>query len=644
MTTTPRYLLLPKAGLDPELLDELLRHSGLQRAAGDEPPQGPHTRRWTTPHEPTPSTVEYCEDALLGQRQLYLSGPRAHELAQACAVRWACTAPDQAVQLAEGAQDPIERVATLAPLAVLLAERAGPSDRARAVLSARLGDPVAVVQRAALLVAAQVPGDAGTTLLRTALAVPALAAEAERLLSARLHAEAAALPGDPPALLARAEAALAAGDALTAGYLADRILADDALASAAYLVRARVHVARAEPWPAFLDVTAALAVGRRQGVRLQAMQELQTQLHQQLVAATTPPPAHIELRAVALLTTLLHLGRLHEAEEVATALLPLPGRPALFWLAIALSRRERGRSGRAIEALEAALAGKPDLFAARFLLGECRRDLGDGEGALREFAALAPPADGPERPPPPSLLDAYADELLGAQSPWRTREHAFVRVRLLRECGRPAEALALTAALIESDPAADALLAHGILLAELGRHDEALAALDRAAAALQPAERLLGDEDPLLTIELQRAAAYTALGQAAAARAAEQRALQLGGPDQPAAAGYAALRRAAQQALLGEALDSEDGDDVVLAALRSQLAALFAAALALLDTGGDATAGRALLLRSETELAALRPLAPAWMTRRAAVLREILDAVAGALGTTATATGDPPQP
>ena len=88
------------------------------------------------------------------------------------------------------------------------------------------------------------------------------------------------------------------------------------------------------------------------------------------------------------------------------------------------------------------------------------------------------------RPPRPTLLDAYADELLGAQAPWESAEHAFVRVQLLRQLDCPAEALAVTAQLIAREPpAADALLAHGILLGELGQPAAALATLDLFAAS-----------------------------------------------------------------------------------------------------------------------------------------------------------------
>ncbi|HRI50447.1 MAG TPA: hypothetical protein PLW65_09715, partial [Pseudomonadota bacterium] len=132
-----------------------------------------------------------------------------------------------------------------------------------------------------------------------------------------------------------------------------------------------------------------------------------------------------------------------------------------------------------------------------------------------------------------------------------------------------AEALAVTGELLRREPAAaDALLAHGILLLELGQPAAALAALDRGRAALRPAERLLSEPDPLGTLQLYRAIALQSVGQKDAAEVALRHALRLS-PERaaeaaadpqlaeltpaaqpPCPAGYAALRQLARTGLV----------------------------------------------------------------------------------------------
>jgi tetratricopeptide (TPR) repeat protein len=400
-----------------------------------------------------------------------------------------------------------------------------------------------------------------------------------------------------------------------------------------------------------LDVTTALAVARRQGVHLQAMQELQNSLRTQLLAAATPPSAAFELQAVAQLALLLRHGRQHEVEEIAETLLTLPGRAPLWWLTVGLARWDRGRPERAVEALQAALAGEPNLPAARFLLGQCHRALGDIEAALHDFALLDPVPG--ERPAQPSLLTAYADELLGTQAPWEAREFAFERVRLLREGGRLVEALAVITGLLRREPAAaDALLAQGILFAELQQPAAALLVLDQALAALRPEERLLADEDPLATVQAHRAVVLFALGDKEGAAAARSAAQRLGaepavppneqvsepGAHDNAAAAYAELRSIAQQTLLDHSVAALPADAapetgeaaVVRDALREQMAGLLFAALRALDTHADAAACRALIERAQRDFQALGQLAPALAA--APAVRQLVAATARVLG------------
>lgn len=595
----PGLLLLPRAGLAPERLDALLRECGLQRVA-DHRRGRAQQRRWSDEkgraRDPSCSVAEYIEDHTLCQRLLYLRGPRAQELARRCAENIACWSPQEALDEAAQAHTPPAKVATLAPLVPLAA---GPGDRApiraqvQAVLSARLADDVLAVRRGALLVLAQLAGAEGAELRAAVLADSQLDAEARSYLAAASlprdpgpaepsgtgDEEASGSAAAPEALHGWAEAALARGDLDAATRWLERALALEPLDSSAYLARARIGAAAGRMWSALIDVTTALAVARRQGLRLQAMQELQTALLAQLTAEPAPPTAASELHAVANLGTLLRAGRPREVEEVAELLLTLPGRAALWWLAIGLARRERGRAERASEAFTAALTSAPQLRAAHFLLGECRRELGDLEGARQAFAQLDPPAG--ERPPHPSLLDAYADELLGSQALWEAREHAFARVLLLRELGRPAEALAVTAELLRREPAAaDALLAHGVLLVELAQPAAALLVLDRGLIALRPAERLLSEPDPLGTLQLYRAIALRSVGQRDAAAAALRHALRLS-PERaaevaadpqlaeltpttglpPSPPGYAVLRRLARAGLADSqpTFDAESG-------------------------------------------------------------------------------------
>lgn len=689
----PAYLLLPRPGLGPEQLDARLRGCGLRRVVElRRSHTQPRLLRWSDAADASAaassSSVEYKEDHVLGQRQIYLSGPRAHELASLCAETWPCWSPAQALALSADAADPTTKVELLAPLAALIGDGAVALPEARAVLLGRLGDDTAAVRRAALLVCKRAAGAPGAALRAALLAEPQLDPVVRSELAAPSDPETpdaldagADGPGaaaEPAALVVQVEEAQRSGDVARAELLLGQVLAIEPLDGAAYWARAQLRAAAGQAWPALVDVTTALALGRRQGVRLQQMQQLQSTLRAQLTAAAEPPPASVELQAVAQVRWLLRLGRLHECEEVAELLVTLPGRPPLWWLAVGLARRERGRPAGAVAALEAALADHPRFAAARFLLGECRRELGDLEGARRDFARLDPQPD--ERPPRPSLLDAYADELLDAQAPWEGREHAFGRVQLLRELGCATEALAITTRLLQREaPAADALLAHGILLAELARPIEALAALDAGILALKPEERLLTEPDPLGTLQLHRAYALTALSRRAEAASALRSAGRLDPeraaavaielfPDAPLelpapAPGYASLRRLAQDELLQKGLAAfaaarpqpaapegtepvrpaaasqsaatgydPDAAEVIWAALRRQGAELLREALAALDAEADGAARRELLARARRGLAALWQLAPPEVMAHAAAVRAFVQETATALG------------
>lgn len=690
----PAYLLLPRAGFPPEKLDAELRRCGLVRTA-EEPRRGgqPRRLRWSDAADAACSEVEYREDHTLGQGLIYLFGPRAQELAGVCLQSGPCLSPPQALARAQAAGDPVSKIETLSPWAALLGGGAVTVAEARAVLSSRLRDAEPSVRRAALLVCLSVAGARGAE-LRAALQTDAqLAPVVRRALSAHAQADGAELAaevvaGEAAPASAKPQPAPAQRSAdSTQGERQESLpslsqiqaaLAQDPLASAAYWARARHGAAAGELWPALFDVTTALAVARRQGVYLKEMLELQTTLRQKLAQAPEPPPAAVELQAVRQLALLLHLGRFHEVEEIAELLLTLPGRPPLWWLAVGLSRRERGRSVPAVTALDAALETAPGFQAARFIRGQCQQDLGNLEGARQDFARLDPQPD--VRPPRPTLLDAYADELLGVQAPWESAEHAFARVQLLRQLDCPDEALAVTSRLIAREPpAADALLAHGILLGELARPAESLAALDRGLMALSPEERLCTEPDPLAILQLHRAYALCALDRRDEASAALRIALR-SSPERatavaaelfptspsapPPAAGYAVLRRLAQQDLLSSDSADDAADqappaattaqpehagatalpapaalgntpedvEVAVAAVRMQVAELLTAALAVLDDEKGADAARELLLRARRGLVALWPLLPPQVAARAASVPALLSTVATALG------------
>lgn len=674
----PAYLLLPRPGFAPEQLDAWLRGLGLLRIT-DQPRRRDQLRllRWRGAAGEAPPEVayevEYKEDHILGQRLLYLFGPRAPELAQNFVQRWPCWSPEQALALARAALDVVVQIETLAPVAALIADGAIAVADAQALLLQRLGDAAPVVRHAALLVCDRVAGPELRAALRGA---PQL----DQALHAKRGGSDAA-GTEPASDLASATTAelqpeAPQGDEPTAVVPLPQIneaLARDPLASSAYWARAEHSAAAGRTWPALIDVTTALAVARRQGVRLQEMQELQRSLRAELAAAAAPPTAGVELQAVAQLAQLLRLGRLHEVEEIAEFLLTLPGRPPLWWLAIGLARRERGRLTQATAALENALAAAPDFHAARFVLGECRCALGDLEGARQDFARLDPlPA---ERPPRPTLLDAYADELLGTQAPWQSPEHGLARAQLLRELGRPDEALAVTSAMLtQSSPPADVLLAHGVLLLDLAQPAEALITLERGRAALRPEERLFTEPDPLAILELHRGAALHALARpteaAVALRAAlrlcpelAERAAALTPAGFPAAvppltappAGYALLRHLAQHALpqadpawtpeptatpppLGAphqartaAIDPADAA-VAWTAVRGQAGELLVAALAALDAELDAAAAQTLLAQAQRGFAALALLLPPSVAAPAdALVQRLLRTTAQAL-------------
>jgi tetratricopeptide (TPR) repeat protein len=240
-----------------------------------------------------------------------------------------------------------------------------------------------------------------------------------------------------------------------------------------------------------------------------------------------------------------------------------------------------------------------------------------------------------------------------------------LRVRLLRGRGQLEEALVLTTGLLQREPtAADALLAHGILLLELWRPAEALAVLDRAVASLPPQERLLteAEDDPLAALQQHRAAALLALGRRAEARVALRATLRLS-PERAAAAdptlleelggappsppGYSMLRRLAQEHLLPEgpwslAPEPDPNDPapgVALTALRSQLGELLLLALSALDDEASLAACGELLLLSQRGLGALKPLLPQLFVAHAPTLRAILVGTAEALSRSDLADG-----
>lgn len=483
--------------------------------------------QWTGKTEGSaPTTLTYRQDQaelVPEQVSLLLEGPAAEQLAEALVGHFAFWTPTQLWQLAAqppGALAQAEQLQTLAALGTLWSEQLlaqptetrAPTSQMLELLAAGLSSGTPQVQRLAQAIKSRLQPQA------VSLTEAAEGVDVRRLLQL-------------------AEAARRAGDVARATALLDRGLAkspsiepeDHALYFARALARRSVGSRRL----ALLDVLMALALARRQGLRIAPMQALLTELRARVPQSSDDNTASPEeLRALALmLTRLLKQRSLHEAEEVAEALLSADGDAgvlALCGLGMGLARWLRGRLARAVEALTEAEQQKPALPQLRMARASVLRDLGDYAAALQTLLPLLERSSEAARHD--SQLEMHAQELLQAagEPGFFLRELRFEVARLQRLTDQPQAALESLNELLRTGPAAaDLHLARAVLLRQLGDSTAALSELARAEALLGPAERLLSDEDPLGTLQVHRAELLAGQGRQAEAVAALKHALTI---------------------------------------------------------------------------------------------------------------------
>lgn len=483
--------------------------------------------QWTGKTEGSaPTTLTYRQDhaELVPEHvSLLLEGPAAEQLAEALVGHFAFWTPTQLWQLAAqppGALTQAEQLQTLAALGTLWSEQ----------LLAQPPETRAPTSQMLELL------DAG--LLSGTPQVPRLAqAIKSRLQPQSVSLTEAAEGVDVRRLLQLAEAARRAGDVARATALLDRGLAkspsiepeDHGLYFARALARRSVGSRRL----ALLDVLMALALARRQGLRIAPMQALLIELRARAPQASEDNTASPEeLRALALmLTRLLKQRSLYEAEEVAEALLAVDGDAsvlALCGLGMGLARWLRGRLARALEALTEAEQKKPALPQLRMARASVLRDLGDYAAALQTLQPLLERSSEAARHD--LQLEMHAQELLqsAGEPGFFMRELRFEVARLQRLTDQPQAALESLDELLRTGPAAaDLHLARAVLLRQLGDSTAALSELARAEALLGPAERLLSDEDPLGTLQVHRAELLASQDRQAEAVAALKHALTI---------------------------------------------------------------------------------------------------------------------
>ena len=320
-------------------------------------------------------------------------------------------------------------------------------------------------------------------------------------------------PTEPPsvsALLAHAEQMLARGRPSDALPLLDRLAEQAPTEPQVYVLRAQASRQAGGLGAAFVDVRAALALARRQGIDLHPLQALSDAIKRQLVGAEEVPLLAVS-RATTILRRWLLDDRQRPAEELAESLLAYLGnyRPLLL-LAAGLSRLSRGRADLATADLEAAIEAMPTLWPAAYACGQALLQLGDRPGALRAFAHTAEQHHAAQA----GFVLSEAEDLLSAVPGlgFSPRSLAFERASLLHALDRSDEALLVLEGLLVREPeAADAHLSRAVLLFQRGRLDEALEALQFAESTLRPEDRSLELEDPLRRIQTLRMATLRSL-------------------------------------------------------------------------------------------------------------------------------------
>lgn len=287
--------------------------------------------------------VLYREDHILGQWLLLAWGPAEERLCHELALSLPIVSLAEAQEAAEAAVGIGEQVAALGPLVAQFVEGREVDERTFGLLAGWLSGPEPALRRATLLGAAYLYSPLVDELLEAALGDPSLRAEAQRQLDLRRElAQAESASPEPAAAVEHSE----------------------------LLSRAHTARDRGQLWAGLIYARAALALARREGVRLHELLALCAQLEGALAADSRSDdlgwdqgaePASLE--ALACLQVLLDEGRNYEVEEATTALLDfarggaLPARLAVNLLdLLAASLRGRGRADLAASPIERALA------------------------------------------------------------------------------------------------------------------------------------------------------------------------------------------------------------------------------------------------------------------------------------------------
>lgn len=350
-----RSVLLLRPACERESVRELLLGWGFSVA-------GAHIRGAREFHEEhfldeDGNQVLYREDHILGQWLLLAWGPAEEQLVRELALSLPTVPLAEAQERAEAAGSVAERIQALGPLVAQFVEGREVDERTFALLASWLSDPEPALRRATLVGAAYLYSPLVHELLTAALVDPSLKPEAQRQLNLRDElSRSENAPPEPATPVEHRELRVRAQAAREGGQL----------------------------WAGLIYARAALALARREGVKLHELLEVCAQLEAALAADSgaaevswqSADPATLE--ALASLQVLLDESRSHEVEEVAAALLDfaegraLPARVAVNLLELlAAALRGRGRPELAAAPLERAvgllgqlLAREPDLTEA----------------------------------------------------------------------------------------------------------------------------------------------------------------------------------------------------------------------------------------------------------------------------------------
>ncbi len=317
---------------------------------------------------------------------------------------------------------------------------------------------------------------------------------------------------DSPSLMdlaARAEQLLSLGRTAESLTILEQLVEAVPTEPQLYYLRAQATQQSGGMMAALVDVRTALALGRRIGIDLHALQALADDLKSNLPEEVPLLPVS---RAVATLRRLILADKQRAAEELAESMAPHLGayRP-LLQLAGGLSRVSRGRPDQALGELEAAVEALPSLWPAAYACALALLAIGDREGALRAFEHTVEQ----RKKNPGGFVYSEAEDLLScvAGFDFVPRSFAFERASLLHSLGRSDEALRVLGELIAEEPeASDAYLSQAVLLYQMGRLEDSIEALQQAERTLRPEDRQHELEDPLRRIELLRLQVLHGLG------------------------------------------------------------------------------------------------------------------------------------